>query len=96
LFDRLSKERPQPANKAQEPSPAQRLLDFVQRWDKDTICSVDILQFGPRCTRKRKDADSATEILEKYGWLERLETNQSNHRRWRIARKALIHPSIAE
>ena len=98
LFERLDQGRPAPQPKpVSQPSkdPAQRLLDFIQRWRKPTIRSVDILMYGPRSTRKQKDADNATAILTKYGWLIPQKTNQSNWRLWQIVRKPTIHPTIA-
>ena len=96
LFERLDRGRPTEV-KIKQPNkePAQRLLDFIQRWRGPTIRSVDILMYGPRSTRKQKDADNATKILEQYGWLIPQKTNQSNWRRWEIVRKPTIHPTIA-
>jgi len=86
---------PEPIKEVQEPSPAQKLLDWLQRWSKPTICAHEILIYGPRSTRKQKDADSATEVLVKHGWLVPTKTNQSNWRRWQIVRKPTVHPTIA-
>jgi hypothetical protein len=98
LFERLDQGRPAPEPKPvskPDKDPAQRLLDFLQRWPKPTIRSVDILMYGPRSTRKQKDANNATAILTKYGWLIPQKTNQSNYRLWQIVRKPTIHPTIA-
>jgi hypothetical protein len=96
LFERLSRGRPQPVEeKTKQPDNAQRLLDWLQRWDKPTICAAQILMFGPRSTRKRKDADDATQILERHGWLVPQKTSQRNWRQWQIVRKPIIHPTIA-
>jgi len=97
LFERLDRGRPEPKLiKQPGKDPAQRLLDFLQRWRKPTIRSVDILMYGPNCTRKRDSANDATEILEKHGWLIPLPTNQSNWRRWQIVRKPTVYPTIAD
>jgi hypothetical protein len=48
IFERLDRGRPPPVKKAQEVSPAQRLLNFLQRWPKDIISVREITQFGPR------------------------------------------------
>jgi len=98
LFERLSKERPASTKtKIHKDDPAQRLLDFLQKWRSPTIRSVDILMYGPNCTRKRDSANDATEILEERGWLIPLPTNQSNWRRWQIVRKpTAVYPTIAD
>jgi hypothetical protein len=96
LFERLAKNRPAPVEeKNKQPDPAQKLLDWLQTWNKPTICAREILMYGPRSTRKQKDADDATRVLQKYGWLVPLETNQRDWRRWQIVRQPTIHPTIA-
>jgi hypothetical protein len=87
---------PTPAQKTQKPAPAQKLLDWLQRWNKPTICAREILIYGPRSTRKRKDANDATEILVKHGWLVPTKTKQRDWRRWQIVRQPIIHPTIAK
>ena len=97
LFERLSRERPSPPiKKAQETSPAQKLLDWLQTWRKPTVRSADILIYGPTCTRTQKDADSAIEVLVRNGWLEPTKTKQSNWRRWQIIHKPTVYPKLAD
>ena len=81
LFDRLDARQPPAEEKTKQPDPAQKLLDWLQTWNKPTICAREILMYGPRSTRKQKDADAATKALQKYGWLVPLETNQRDWRR---------------
>jgi len=95
IFDRLNRGRPAPAKEKVKIDPAQKLLDWLQTWNKPTICAREILMYGPRSTRKQKDADDATRVLQKYGWLVPLETNQRDWRRWQIVRQPTIHPTIA-
>jgi len=95
LFDRLDARRPPAEEKTKQPDPAQKLLDWLQTWNKPTICAREILMYGPRPTRNQKDADAATKVLQKYGWLVPLETNQRDWRRWQIVRQPTIHPTIA-
>jgi len=97
LFERLDANRPAPIEKKtkHKDDPAQRLLDFLQKWPKPTIRSVDILMYGPRSTRKQKKAGDAIKILVEHGWLTPQKTNQSNWRRWEIVRKPIVHPTIA-
>src|SRR5215469_5878525 len=79
-----------PIRETQEVSPEQKLLDWLQRWNKDTICAKNILQFDPNSIRKQKAADNATAILIKHGWLIPTKTKQSNWRRWQIVRKPTV------
>jgi len=95
LFERLAQSRPAPTEEKIKVDPAQKLLDWLQSWPKPTIRAAEILMYGPRCTRKQKDADNATEVLVKRGWLTPLKTNQSNWRQWQIVRKPIVHPTIA-
>ena len=95
LFERLDQGRPAPVEKPQEISPAQALLNWLQKWPKPTICTKEILQFGPRIVRNRKNMIDATETLVRHGWLVPQKTKQSNWRLWRIVRKPTIHPKVA-
>ena len=94
VFERLRRPAA-PAEEKAKVDPAQKLLDWLQTWNKPTICAREILMYGPRSTRKQKDADEATRVLQKYGWLVPLETNQRDWRRWQIVRQPTIHPMIA-
>ena len=69
LFERLDKGRPPPTRKAQEPSPAQKLLDWLQHWSKPTVSARDICIYGPNAIRDRQRAIDSAEILVKNGWL---------------------------
>ena len=94
VFERLRRPAA-PAEDKAKVDPAQKLLDWLQTWNKPTICAREILMYGPRSTRKQKDADDATRVLQKYGWLVPLKTNQRDWRRWQIVRQPTIHPTIA-
>jgi len=94
VFERLRRPAA-PAEEKAKVDPAQKLLDWLQTWNKPTICAREILMYGPRSTRKQKDADDATRVLQKYGWLVPLKTNQRDWRRWQIVRQPTIHPTIA-
>jgi hypothetical protein len=97
LFERLSKERPTPNKKTQEPLPAQKLLDWLMRWPQPTVYTRDILIFGPYIVRNRKNAIDATETLVRHGWLiPQKKTKQSNWRQWKIVRKPVIRPKLAD
>src|SRR5262245_14722201 len=97
LFEHLAKSRPaEPTIAPPSKEPAQQLLTWLQTRNQPTITASEILLYGPRPTRNRKDADAATEILVKHGWLVPQKTNQSNRRRWQITRKPLIRPTLAD
>src|SRR5215813_15304815 len=70
LFERLRQLSPPPATEeAQKPRPdpklqsAQRMLDWIQRWAKDTICIRDVRQYGPSSLRNPKSVIDAAEVL---------------------------------
>jgi len=81
-----------PTKETQETSPAQKLLDWLQRWNKPTVNAHEMMVYGPRLIRNRKSTADAAEILVKHGWLIPQKTNQSNWRRWEIVCKPTIHP----
>src|SRR5215510_12986919 len=97
LFERLGREQPTPVKtKTHKDDPAQRLLNWLQTWRKPTVRAADILIYGPRSTRKQKDADSAIEVLVRNGWLAPTKTKQSNWRRWEIIHKPTVYPTLAD
>lgn len=85
---------PEPIKKPQEPSPAQRLLDWLQRWRKPTISSRQICQFGPRPKQNRDSVIKTAEILVKHGWLTPIKTHRPDMRHWQIVRRPIVHPSV--
>ena len=102
LFERLDRGRSQPAagKKIQPPrnelESAQRLLDFLQRWAKDTICLRDILVFGPYSLRDdRESAINSAEILVARGWLVAQKAHRYDRREWQVLRKPIIRPTVA-
>jgi hypothetical protein len=77
---------------APEVSPEQRLLDWLQRWPKETLSMRDILVHGPRPLRARKVAIRSAEVLVKNGWLVPLVARRHDTHQWRVVRKPIIHP----
>jgi hypothetical protein len=88
LFERLNQGRP-PIENAQEVSPAQRLLDWLQRWDKPVIRIREIRIYGPRSSRSRKSAIESTNILVKHGWLVPIKTPRRDMQHWGIVRRPI-------
>src|SRR5262249_10291924 len=75
---------------------AQQLLDWLQKWPKPTIRAADILIYGPTPTRKRKNANDATETLVRHGWLAPLQAQQENYRSALITQKNIVPPQLAD
>src|SRR6516225_6644179 len=93
LFERLAQEKPPPSlpsPAAQKPSPAQLLLNWIQRWAKDTISIRDVRQYGPSSLRDPKSVIDAAEVLVRNGWLEPTESHRYDMRKWRVVRRPPI------
>jgi hypothetical protein len=95
LFERLSKGRPPLPTKQAPPSPAQLLLDWLQRWEKPTVCPREILMYGPHSIRHRKSVISTTQTLVDCGWLVPNKTRRHDAKEWLIVRKAIVRPTVA-
>src|SRR5262249_26883721 len=90
----LAEPEPAPVEKAQKISPAQKLLDWLQRWGKDTVRVRDIRVYGPRPIRNPKCAVDAAKTLVKYGWLTPVWAHQKDVDEWRIVRKLIVNPKV--
>jgi hypothetical protein len=88
-------ETPKQEQSAEEPSPAQRTLDFLQRWPKDTISVRELQQFGPKSMRDRQSVIASAEVLVRHGWLAPTQGPQRNSRQWRVTRRPTVHPVVA-
>ena len=101
LFERLNGARPTPAEEKIQPprnelESAQRLLDFLQRWKKDTVCVREISRFGPYAIRNRESAINSARTLVAHGWLIPLKASRSDRRVWQVVRKPIIEPTVAD
>jgi len=101
LFERLGQQPSPPTTKeTQEPlpdqklEPAQKLLDWLQRWNKDTVCMKDILQYGPNSLRNPRKALDAAHTLVRNGWLEPAELHRYDMHKWHIARNPVVPPTV--
>jgi hypothetical protein len=84
-----------PTKQPQEPSPAQKMLDWLQRWTKTTVNSKEIYQYAPRAVRFNKEhAIKTAEVLEKHGWLVRNKPYRRGGREWQIIRRPIVHPLV--
>jgi hypothetical protein len=77
---------------APEVSPEQKLLDWLQRWNKPALSLRDILIHGPRALRDRETAISAAQVLTKNGWLQPVKSLRHDAHQWEIIRRPIVHP----
>jgi hypothetical protein len=104
LFERLNRGQPVPPainetlKLLPDPrlEPAQKLLIWLGRWHKDTVCMRDIRIYGPHTTRKPEDAIRATKILVQNGWLTPIWQRRYDAHVWRIVRKPIVQPNVAD
>jgi hypothetical protein len=82
----LPKSKPAP-----EVSPEQRLLDWLQRWPKETVTARDMQQFGPKEMRNQRGMIDAAEVLVRHHWLAPVQSYRRDRREWRIIR---VHPTV--
>jgi hypothetical protein len=97
IFKRLEKARlpVEKTNKrSQKIEHAQRLLDFLQRWDKPVVRARDIRIYGPR-PRDRASTIDATRILVDQGWLSPVRSRRYDSQEWQIIQKAVVYPTVA-
>jgi hypothetical protein len=90
LADDPPKERPR-----KELAPAQRMLNFLQRWPEGTVTLRDLRVYGPYSTRNRKDAISSAEVLVANGWLKPIKPHWPGTYAWQIVRKNIVNPPVA-
>ena len=88
----------EPTPEIEQPTkePAQKLLEWLLRWNRSTVSISDLLTYGPRAVRPRDLALSSAQTLVEYGWLQPLETRCRNQRQWKILRQATLHPSYRQ
>ena len=98
LFEQLDKGRSPPIDEASKQArkllPAQKLLDWLQHWNKPTIRARDICIYGPR-PRDRERAINSAAILVEHGWLTPVQPCRHDSYEWQIIRKPIIHPTVA-
>ena len=92
FFARYFEEPKPPVEKTKGSSPAQKMLDFVQRWDRPTIRVRDFRHYGPGSLRDRKDMADTAEVLVKAGWLKPVPTPHGH--KWAVIRKPIINPTV--
>jgi hypothetical protein len=97
IFERLEKGRPpiEKINSAREQKiqHAQKLLNWLQRWDKPTVSWQNIQNYGPR-PKDRKKVVEAAEILVRNGWLIPLKPHRYDMHKWQVVRRPIVAPEI--
>jgi hypothetical protein len=93
LFERIGRPPPQP-QKMQEVSPAQKLLDWLQSWNKPTVCMREILNYGPYAIRDRERAIGSAQTLVEFGWLVPTKKHRRDMHKWQIVRRAIVRPTV--
>ena len=87
--------KPKPTKQAQKLQPAQKLLDWLQRWPKLTVSTREIRIYGPSSIRDQKNALDAAKTLVKNGWLTPLKVRRYDAHKWQITRKLIVQPNVA-
>jgi hypothetical protein len=99
IFERLNKERPSTekiiSEQDQKIQHAQKVLDWLQRWDKPVVRRKDFRVYGPR-PRDRKSMLDSTEILVRNGWLSPIRSRRYDGHTWQVIRKPTIAPEVAK
>jgi hypothetical protein len=82
--------------KQPQKDPAQKLLDWLQRWGKPTVTMRDIRIYGPKSIRKQKSTiGTAAETLVKTKWLTPIKPHPPGTHAWKITHKPTIYPPVA-
>ena len=98
IFERLlGKGRPPVEEAIKQPEViqhAQRILDFLQRWNGSTVRIKDLNNHGPR-PRDRESLLTAAAVLVENGWLIEIPVNRYDGHTWQIVRKPIVRPCVA-
>jgi hypothetical protein len=89
LFERLDRGRPAPTEKkTNQKPPAELLLSWLEKWNKDFVSARDIRVFGPKSIRNQKDAVATARILVRNGQLIPIYSGSRKPylHKWRIVR----------
>jgi hypothetical protein len=79
----------------QESPPAQKLLDWLERWDKSTVRVRDICIYGPISMRDRETAVNQARNsgqIQLAHWLIPIKPRRRDSLEWQIVR---VHPTVA-
>jgi len=88
-------DEPPPVKEKAKVDPAQKLLDWLQRWHKPTITVRQIRIYGPHIMKDQRGALDAAEILVKNGWLNPAKKPFRRDRiEWQIVRTPTLSPTV--
>jgi len=88
IFQRLAQSRPSPPTEEKtKTDAAQKMLDFILRWPRESIATTDLMIYGPRPKKNAEEVLRLATILEKHGWLSKKDTPKKNMHHWNINRK---------
>ena len=88
-------DEPAPKTQPQQPDHAQRMLDFVLSWPRETIAATDLMTYGPRPRQNAEEVLKLASILEKRGWLRPKNTPRKDMHHWNIVRQhPVVHPKL--
>src|SRR5262249_62010590 len=76
------------------PSPAQRMLDWLQRWPHETVSVRDARIWGPKLFRDPQKAVDAAQVLVRNQWLIPTKPRRREPYRWQVVRKNIVHPVV--
>ena len=86
---------PKPTEKAHKNEPAQKLLDWLQRWGKDTVCVRDVHIYGPHSLKGQKNIVAAAKVLVKNGWIAPIRLRRYDANKWQVLRRPpIIAPNV--
>jgi hypothetical protein len=91
----IDKPTPGIDERSQKIQHAQRVLDWLQRWDGPVVGLRDFRAYGPR-PRDPESASSAAKILVAHGWLRPLQAHRCDRQVWQIVRRPIINPTISD
>ena len=98
IFKRLEKVRPPGDKTIQRPEKiqhAQKLLEWLQRWNKPTVSWREIHNHGPNPLRNQKVALDSAEILVRTGWLTPLAPHRYDMHKWQVVRRPIVAPEVS-
>ena len=73
---------------------AQRMLDWLQRWHRDTVSLRDMRIWAPRIFRDPKRAIDTAQVLVRNQWLTPTKPRRREPYRWQVVRKLVVHPTV--
>jgi hypothetical protein len=83
-----------PKTHPQQPDHAQKMLDFILRWPRESIATTDLMTYGPKPRQNAEETFKLATLLERQGWLTKKSMPRKDQHHWTINRKPFVHPKI--